>query len=154
VSGQLRNRYLEPGPGSSFLAGGVLRGRARFRRHNFASDPVPPPGEPPFDLVVCRNVLIYFDTPLVGRVTRLLERAVRPGGELIMGAADALHVSAARKAGLLEPVPAARPAPGGPGRAAPAGQPAAGRRPAPPTRRPPQLAPGRLSAATRQRRLA
>ena len=35
----------------------------RFARHNLVRDPFPPRGEAPFDLIVCRNVLMYFDAP-------------------------------------------------------------------------------------------
>jgi chemotaxis protein methyltransferase CheR len=111
-----RERYLEPEPDGSYLAGERLRGLVRFARHNLIRDPIPPLSEAPFDLVVCRNVLIYFIPQQVARVTRLLERAVRPGGMLLLGAADALQrpPPQARKR-VTEaggPPAAARPAPG------------------------------------------
>ena len=54
-------------------------------------DACPPPGEASFDLITCRNVLIYFSAPLVSTVIDSLERSLRPGGMLVLGAADALH---------------------------------------------------------------
>jgi chemotaxis protein methyltransferase CheR len=48
-------------------------------------------GESRFDLIVCRNVLIYFDAPTIAQVIGSLERSLRPGGMLLLGAADALH---------------------------------------------------------------
>jgi chemotaxis protein methyltransferase CheR len=63
----------------------------RFRPHNLARDAYPPPGEAAFDLITCRNVLIYFSAPLVSIVIDSLERSLRPGGMLVLGAADALH---------------------------------------------------------------
>lgn len=101
----LRQRYLERQADGSYLVGARLRGLVRFRRHNFVRDPIPPRGEDGFDVVVCRNVLIYFETPLVERVIGLLRRSVRPGGLLVLGAADALPRpagSSAVRAGLPE----------------------------------------------------
>jgi Flp pilus assembly protein TadD len=45
---------------------------------------------------MCRNVLIYFDTPVVERVMGLMEQALQPGGVLLIGAADALARTATR----------------------------------------------------------
>jgi chemotaxis protein methyltransferase CheR len=117
-----RERYLHHQADGSYLVGQRLRALTRFRLHNLVRDPVPPPGESRFDLIVCRNVLIYFDPPTVATVLESLQRSLRPGGVLLLGAADALH----RTVG--EPVPD-RP-PRRPRR--PRGQPPAGR--PPPTR--------------------
>jgi chemotaxis protein methyltransferase CheR len=73
-----------------------LRALVAFARHNLVRDPFPPLGEAPFDLILCRNVLIYFDTPTVGRVLASFEHARAPGGELVLGAADTLCASATR----------------------------------------------------------
>ena len=133
----LRQRYLDRQDDGSFLVGERLRGRVRLRRHNLARDPVPPPGECGFDLVTCRNVLIYFDQRIVSRVVESLRGSVRPGGSLLLGAADALRAS----------VPAAVSSPGRPA-ADPARAPgrAAGR----PLRRPLRSEP----PVPRERRLA
>ena len=40
--------------------------------------------------MVCRNVLIYFEPPLAAQVIESLQRSLRPGGLLVLGAADAL----------------------------------------------------------------
>jgi chemotaxis protein methyltransferase CheR len=61
-----------------------LRSRVQFRRHNLM-DP-PPPG--PFDLVFLRNVLIYFDLPTKRAVLDRVARVLRPGGMLVLGAAE------------------------------------------------------------------
>jgi chemotaxis protein methyltransferase CheR len=44
----------------------------------------------PFDLVLCRNVLIYFDLPTRRRVCHDLGDLVQPGGYLALGAAESL----------------------------------------------------------------
>ena len=87
----LRRRYFERQPDGSFLVGPRLRGLVRFRRHNLVRDPAPPPGETGFDVITCRNVLIYFDIPDAERVLGLLRGSLRPGGRLLVGAADSLQ---------------------------------------------------------------
>jgi chemotaxis methyl-accepting protein methylase len=77
-----------------------LRRLVRFRQHNLSREPIPPLGEEMFDLVICRNVLIYFDAPLVERVIAGFELAVRDGGTLVIGAADALCGTASRLASI------------------------------------------------------
>jgi chemotaxis protein methyltransferase CheR len=87
----LRSRYFRRAPDGSYVVGDLLRSLVRFRPHNLARDASPPPGEACFDLITCRNVLIYFSPPLVSTVIDSLEGSLRPGGTLILGAADALH---------------------------------------------------------------
>jgi len=86
VEPALRERHLELA-GREWSVGEGLRRLVRFRQHNLVTDP--PPGER-FELILCRNVLIYFDPPTVERVVRSLERALAPGGMLVLGAADRL----------------------------------------------------------------
>jgi chemotaxis protein methyltransferase CheR len=101
VAAPSRGRYLDPQADGSYLVEERLRRLVRFRRHNLASDPFPPRGETAFDLVACRNVLIYFGHPLVGRVIESLDGSLRPGGLLMLGAADALMRTTGR---LADPV--------------------------------------------------
>jgi chemotaxis protein methyltransferase CheR len=97
VDDQAKARHFEP------LANGVavpasIKRLVEFRRHNLISDPIPPDGERRFDLIACRNVLIYFDGETVETVVGALERALTPGGTLVLGAADQLCDSARRLA--------------------------------------------------------
>ena len=94
----VRERYLRRQPDGRYQVTAQLQVLTRFRRHNLALAPGPPPGEAAFDVVVCRNVLIYLSTRLIGRAVGNLERALRPGGVLVLGAADVLHRTAAQKA--------------------------------------------------------
>jgi chemotaxis protein methyltransferase CheR len=94
LSQRLRERYLLPERKSHFRVKDQLKALVRFRHHNLIEDSSPPPGEVPFDVVCCRNVLIYFDLPTVGQVLGSLETAARPGGRLILGAADRLSGTA------------------------------------------------------------
>ncbi len=65
-----------------------LRTLVRFEPFNLNTPDWPP--SPPFDLIFCRNVLIYFDGPTRARVVeRLLDR-LAPDGYLFLGHAESL----------------------------------------------------------------
>jgi chemotaxis protein methyltransferase CheR len=42
------------------------------------------------DIILCRNVMIYFDRPVRVRVAEAFHRALRDGGYLLLGHADSL----------------------------------------------------------------
>lgn len=85
TAAQLRT-YFEACPAGSRVLPEVRR-QVQFRVHNLL-DPVPPPGT--FDLICCRNVLIYFDEATRARVLRRFHDALVPGGTLVLGAAENL----------------------------------------------------------------
>ncbi|MCL3860892.1 protein-glutamate O-methyltransferase CheR [Actinotalea sp. K2] len=62
-----------------------LRSAVTFQRHNLLD--APPVGGP-FDVVFLRNVLIYFDLATKRDVLRRVQQAMRPGGFLLLGAAE------------------------------------------------------------------
>ena len=63
----------------------------RFARHNLIHDPVPPLGETPFDLILCRNVLIYFSDELRERVHRLFYESLVNFGVLALGVKESMR---------------------------------------------------------------
>lgn len=71
--------------GDEWVARGELVRLVSFRRHNLVSEP-PPFGM--FDLLLCRNVLLYFSGEMRRRVFDRLADALRPGGVLILGAGE------------------------------------------------------------------
>jgi chemotaxis protein methyltransferase CheR len=89
LSEEVRARYFTT-EDQVVSVGERLRSLVNFRRHNLVRDPIPPVGMPLFDVLLCRNVLIYFDKPTVERVLGALERALSPNGLLLLGAADRL----------------------------------------------------------------
>jgi chemotaxis protein methyltransferase CheR len=44
-----------------------------------------------FDVIFCRNVLIYFDDKAKQKVVSLLYQSLRPGGFLFIGSSESLH---------------------------------------------------------------
>ena len=65
-----------------------IRRRVTFRRLNLAR---PLGNMGPFDVVLLRNVLIYFDVELKAAVLREVARVLRPGGYLLLGSAETTH---------------------------------------------------------------
>ncbi|MEK6260119.1 MAG: CheR family methyltransferase [Planctomycetota bacterium] len=68
----------------------VLRDRVAFEHLNLALDiwPSTVTGTAAMDLILCRNVLIYFDPATVASVARRLFESLAPGGWLVTGASD------------------------------------------------------------------
>lgn len=62
-----------------------FRQGVRFARHNLVSQPLPGTG---FDVVLCRNVLMYFDPASRLLVLHQLAEALVPGGWLLVGHAE------------------------------------------------------------------
>lgn len=63
-----------------------VRKLVAFGRHNLVTDTSP--GE--FNIIFCRNVMIYFDDPTKQQVVEKLYGSLRKGGLLILGAAEGL----------------------------------------------------------------
>jgi chemotaxis protein methyltransferase CheR len=66
-----------------------LRREVRFDAHNLLAAA---PGE--FDLILCRNVLIYFDEARRAEAVARLTRALKPGGWLLVGYSETLRDAA------------------------------------------------------------
>ncbi len=71
--------------GAGWTVNEELRRFVTFTQHNLLH---PPPAGGPFDIVFLRNVLIYFDTATKRAILSRLRRAMRPGGHLVLGAAE------------------------------------------------------------------
>ncbi|MCK8455763.1 MULTISPECIES: CheR family methyltransferase [Sphingomonas] len=71
--------------GSDWVAKPELVKLITFRRMNLVSDQ-PPPGR--FDIILCRNVLLYLSTETKTGVFPKLANALNPGGKLVLGAGE------------------------------------------------------------------
>lgn len=66
-----------------------IRSMVSFQRINLVDDRYPVDG--PFDLIFCRNVLIYFDRETKAAVIDRLTRHLSPTGMLFLGHSETLH---------------------------------------------------------------
>ncbi|HNB23429.1 MAG TPA: protein-glutamate O-methyltransferase CheR [Candidatus Melainabacteria bacterium] len=64
-----------------------------FAQHNLVTDS----SFNEFDLILCRNVLIYFNRLLQAQVVTLLMNSLRPGGVLILGDKESISSMSPRK---------------------------------------------------------
>ena len=95
VAPSQRQQYFQE-EGEPLVVGPRLRSIVGFAQHNLVTGSMPPLGETAFDLIVCRNVLIYFDGETTDKVIDGLQRALRGDGTLILGSADVLCGTARR----------------------------------------------------------
>ena len=85
-------RYFLRGSGAR---GGLVRVKPHvrslvtFRRINFVDDPWPIHAR--FDVILCRNVLIYFDRETQHRVVTRLVHQLKAGGLLMLGHSESVH---------------------------------------------------------------
>lgn len=77
-------RYFERGERASFRLFERLKRGVRFERHNLL-DPAPAGG---WDVVLCRNVLIYIARDRARGVVERLAESLAPGGYLLLGASE------------------------------------------------------------------
>jgi chemotaxis methyl-accepting protein methylase len=82
----VRNRYFEPVKNDWRVIEPVRR-MTRFAWTNLGAESMMPPSAD-LDLVVCRNVTIYFDQPATQRLYRGLVDSLAPGGWLMLGPSD------------------------------------------------------------------
>jgi chemotaxis protein methyltransferase CheR len=85
---QQRFFYLDADSGA-YVVRDEIRELVEFRHHNLVTDDVPVgPGE--VDLVLCRNVTIYFDRTTTKQLMQRFHGVLRDGGYLFLGHAETL----------------------------------------------------------------
>lgn len=85
----LRTRYLlqeRTGEGEAWTIRPDLKSMVSFARLNLVRQPYPMSG--PFDVIFCRNVLIYFDNDTRIRVLTEMVRLLHPHGLLVLGPSE------------------------------------------------------------------
>jgi chemotaxis protein methyltransferase CheR len=86
--GEQRRYFDRTATPDAYVVKESIRKHVAFRRLNLATPPYPMRG--PFDLIFCRNVMIYFDQLVRQRVISAMEKLLAPGGYLLIGHAEAL----------------------------------------------------------------
>jgi len=81
----LRHRYFSAG--APYTVAPAIRSMTSFESRDLLSDG--PPADA-FDLVVCRNVLIYFDRDTQERLFDMFHAVLAPGGFLMLGKVETL----------------------------------------------------------------
>lgn len=85
VSASRKQQYFAT-DGDEHFVKPALRSRVTFREHNLLANSY----GTNYDLIVCRNVLIYFSPEAKNEILRRFQAALRPGGVLFIGATEAL----------------------------------------------------------------
>jgi chemotaxis protein methyltransferase CheR len=109
---EYQRKFLLKGFGlrkGNIKAANELRSVVRFQRINLIQEPYQVTG--PFDLIFCRNVLIYFEWETKIKVVDRLGRFLTPKGYLFLGHAESLHGVADK---LQNVAPKVFPSPEGP----------------------------------------
>ncbi|MCO5169209.1 MAG: tetratricopeptide repeat protein [Planctomycetes bacterium] len=65
-----------------------VRGRVEFAVHNLVHDAAPLPATGAWDVIFCRNVLIYFSLEQARAIIEKFARVLAPGGALFLGSAE------------------------------------------------------------------
>jgi chemotaxis methyl-accepting protein methylase len=81
-------RWIEPpAPDGTRAPVAAIRERVVVQRLDLTHEPAPAEA---FDLIVCRNVVIYFDRPTQERLFQTFADALRPAGLLVLGKVETL----------------------------------------------------------------
>ncbi len=80
----LLKQYFVHDPGDTYRVAESLKRRIQFRRHDLLSDPYPTD----VDLILCRNVVIYFTEQAKQHIYNGFAAALRPGGVLFVGGSE------------------------------------------------------------------
>jgi len=95
---ELARRYFTAGAKRRALP--ILEKIVQVCRHDLTREPPP---DPPYDLIVCRNVVIYFDRPMQERLFQTFVDALAPGGILLLGKVETLVGPARGRLKLEDP---------------------------------------------------
>ena len=77
-----------------------LRRMVRVLAHDLTREPPP---APPYDLIVCRNVVIYFERRAQERLFQTFADVLLPGGILLLGKVETLFGPARERLTLVDP---------------------------------------------------
>jgi len=84
---QMLVKYFSALPDTSWQLKDIIRSMVQFKLQNLLEE-YGALGK--FDIVFCRNVLIYFDDPIKARITEKMARVLPPYGVLIIGSTESL----------------------------------------------------------------
>lgn len=82
-------KYFREGKNGKYVIDGKLKSDITLRTFNLNKKKYPI--EKTFDLILCRNVLIYFETSVITHVIDQLSRCLKPDGYLFIGHTESLY---------------------------------------------------------------
>lgn len=85
ISTSRKSNYFKQENGK-FTVSAEIKSRVEFKRHNLLLDRF----ETGFDLILCRNVVIYFTEAAKDQLYRRFFDALKPGGVLFVGGTEAI----------------------------------------------------------------
>ncbi len=94
----LLRRFFSPGP--PYVLDPAVARPVHPRLHDLTREPAP---RPPYQLIVCRNVVIYFGRATQERIFAAFADALAPGGHLFLGKVETLFGPARQRFDLVEP---------------------------------------------------
>jgi chemotaxis protein methyltransferase CheR len=83
-------RFFQDGPQGSHEVRAEIRQMVEFRHHNLVTEPVPFEAGERVDLLLCRNVTIYFSRETTRALMKRLHACLRDGGYLFLGHSETL----------------------------------------------------------------
>ena len=87
TSPERRRDHFEAAEGGLFRLKPALASPVLFEARSLLDEPV---SGAAFDVILCRNVLIYLDEEARTRAVEILASRLKPGGYILLGASDAL----------------------------------------------------------------
>ena len=79
-------KYFTKTPAGTYLVKPEIKSAVEFKRHNLLKDKF----ETGFDLILCRNVVIYFTEEAKDQLYANFFNSLKPGGILFVGATEAI----------------------------------------------------------------
>lgn len=77
--------------GTEYVLKREVADMVNFKVHNLAKEPYPMPSNGRWDIIFCRNVIIYFHLDMVGKVVKRLYDLLAEGGYLFLGYSESLQ---------------------------------------------------------------
>ena len=94
----ITEKYCTPA-GASWQVNEAVRRMVTVRRLDLTREPIPSAA---YDLIFCRNVVIYFDRPMQERLFAQFAEALLPGGILVLGKVETLLGAARERLTLVD----------------------------------------------------
>ena len=90
VAPDVRLRYFSKSDGKSYEVARDIRDVVRFQEHNLVRDPPLAQRDRKWDIIICRNVLIYYSPDVVRKILSGFAHSLVKDGALMLGASESI----------------------------------------------------------------